>query len=653
MTIERALMGTADATATAANYIEDVFSTWLYTGNSATQTITNGIDLSTKGGMVWIKGRNGVSSDHLLFDTERGATKAAITNSQTGTFTNANSLTSFSNSGFSVGSYVYVNAFGMTPTFPDIFTSWTFREQAKFFDVVTYTGNGVAGRTIAHNLGSVPGMIIVQSTSSAQNWVVYHSSQGATKYLVLNGTGAALTNSSVWNNTAPTSSNFTVGTGFVVNESGSTYVAYLFAHDAGGFGASGTDNVISCGSYTGNGSASGPTVTLGYEPQYVMVKASSTTGNWVVEDVMRGMSQTASQYLLANTSAAEVALNPGIIPTATGFTLGTTSASLNSSGVTYIYLAIRRGPMRTPTDGTSVFSPIASSAAGGTKLTTNFPVDAQIFGLRTGTGNKGYTVDRLRGVSANATESGAQLITNSTAAETTTSLPTLFWDNTGFKMPSSYGGASDVFWNFGRAPGFFDVVCYTGTGVARTVNHNLGVAPEMMILKSRSAVGQWAVYSASLGNTKAIYLNGNGTPVTSSSFFNDTSPTSSVFTVNFATAVNDTSVTYVAYLFASCPGVSKVGSYTGNGSSQTINCGFTAGARFVLIKRTDSSGDWYTYDTARGMVSGTDPYLLMNSTVAEVNANYVFTSSTGFTIQAAAPAGINANGGTFIYLAIA
>jgi hypothetical protein len=109
----------------------------------------------------------------------------------------------------------------------------------------------------------------------------------------------------------------------------------------------------------------------------------------------------------------------------------------------------------------------------------------------------------------------------------------------------------------------------------------------------------------------------------------------------------------VAYLFATCPGVSKVGSYTGTSASQVINCGFTAGARFVLIKRTDSTGDWYVYDTARGMVSGTDPYLLLNNTAAEVNVNYVFTSSTGFTIQAAAPAAINASGGTFIFLAIA
>jgi hypothetical protein len=112
--------------------------------------------------------------------------------------------------------------------------------------------------------------------------------------------------------------------------------------------------------------------------------------------------------------------------------------------------------------------------------------------------------------------------------------------------------------------------------------------------------------------------------------------------------------TYVAYLFATCAGVSKVGSYTGTGTTQTINCGFTAGARFVLIKRTDSTGDWYVWDSARGIVAGNDPYLLFNSVAAEVtNTDYIDTAATGFEISSTAPAAINANGGSFVFLAIA
>jgi hypothetical protein len=117
---------------------------------------------------------------------------------------------------------------------------------------------------------------------------------------------------------------------------------------------------------------------------------------------------------------------------------------------------------------------------------------------------------------------------------------------------------------------------------------------------------------------------------------------------------NNSGGTYVAYLFATVAGVSKVGSYTGTGATQTIDCGFTGGARFVLIKRTDSTGDWYVWDSARGIVSGNDPYLLLNSTAAEVtNTDYVDTFAAGFEISSTAPAAINANGGTFIFLAIA
>jgi len=130
--------------------------------------------------------------------------------------------------------------------------------------------------------------------------------------------------------------------------------------------------------------------------------------------------------------------------------------------------------------------------------------------------------------------------------------------------------------------------------------------------------------------------------------------TASAFGAGYAYAHNRSGYTYVAYLFATCPGVSKVGSYTGTGALQTINCGFTGGARWVMIKRTDSTGDWYVYDSARGISSGTDPYLALNSNAAQVTGtNYVDTTSVGFQVTAAAPAGLNANGGTYIFLAIA
>jgi len=147
------------------------------------------------------------------------------------------------------------------------------------------------------------------------------------------------------------------------------------------------------------------------------------------------------------------------------------------------------------------------------------------------------------------------------------------------------------------------------------------------------------------------------TELTSSAYWNDTAPTASVFTVGTNYRVNNSGDTYVAYLFATCPGVSKVGSYTGTGATQTINCGFTTGARFVLIHRIDSgSNDWYVWDSARGIIAGNDPYLLLNSAAAEVTStDYIDTYSAGFEISSTAPAAINssASGATYIFLAIA
>jgi len=205
-----------------------------------------------------------------------------------------------------------------------------------------------------------------------------------------------------------------------------------------------------------------------------------------------------------------------------------------------------------------------------------------------------------------------------------------------------------------RAPGFFDEVCYTGTGSARTVAHNLGVAPELMIIKVRTPGGYaWRVYAAPLGVTQSLVLNTADASETDT-YWNGTAPTSTVFSVNDYGQVNNSGSPIVAYLFASCPGVSKVGSYTGNGSSQTINCGFTGGARFVMIKRTDSTGDWYVWDTARGIVSANDPRLSLNSTAAEVTTDdSIDPDNSGFIVNQVSATNINVSSATYIYLAIA
>jgi hypothetical protein len=636
------------------NYIEDVFSTYLYTGNGSTQTITNGIDLSTKGGMVWLKSRS-AATNNFLFDTTRGALNEINSNTTDAQASLAASLTAFNTTGFALGAAAGINVNTAT------YASWTFREQPKFFDVVTYTGTG-ANRTIAHNLGSVPGMIIVKRTDAVAAWQVYHRSLANTQYMVLNTTAAVATGATRWNSTTPTDSVFSLGTDTTVNASGGTYVAYLYAHDAGGFGLTGTDNVISCGSFTTDAGGLSGFVNLGYEPQFLIYKdanyASGTGGDWNIVDNMRsglrayGTSVGASPMLEANTAAAEQATAGFANATATGFYSGGTAEH------TYIYIAIRRGPMKVPTDATKVFDDVARTGTGtATTVASGFPVDLFVCIDRTKTtSSNNLFTDRLRG-------QGILLYSNSTAAEVDISAGNYM----GFDVQNGVGvsAADNPFFNnttipfinymFRRAPGFFDEVCYTGTGANTTQTHNLAAVPELMLVKVRDATGGWQVYSSALANTEYLVLNTTAAKATGATRWNSTTPTSSVFSLGTNSEVNFSTFNYVAYLFATCPGVSKVGSYTGNGTTQTIDCGFGAGGvRFVLIKRTDAVGDWYVYDTARGMTVLTDPYLLFNSIAAEVaTLGSVTTVSTGFALDSAILAAINVSAGTYIFLAIA
>jgi len=634
------------------NYIEDVFSTYLYTGNGSTQTITNGVDLSTNGGLVWLKYRSGAAASiyHHLYDSARGKSGNAsynyIYSNESGPQgTGAYGPTSFNTNGFTLNDYLNESSIP--------YVSWTWRKQPKFFDVVTWTGTG-SNRTISHNLGSVPACIMVKRTDNTGDWQVYHSSLANTEYLVLNTTAAKATGATRWNSTTPTSTVFSIGTDATVNASGGTYVAYIFASDAGGFGLTGTDNVISCGSFTADSSGYA-TVNLGYEPQFLITKVVSAEGySWRLLDTMRGWSQLGNdRFLTPNSSSAEGGDGFGT-PTATGFEYGQTGANTQ-----HIYIAIRRGPMKVPTDATKVFSPQTATYSANQVVTTGFPVDMTLIKGRTITlGTIAY--DRLRGLaSTNTSPVDPQLITSDTSAETSGDYVNTA-NNTGYQISAGFSGFSSVNWNFKRAPSFFDVVCYTGTGSNRTVTHNLTVAPELIIVKRRDSAEIWPTWSSAMAYGSNNYLNyasavaSGNTDVLNYWDTVAVPPTSTTFAVGTHVRVNASGGTYVAYLFATCAGVSKCFNYTGNGSSQTINCGFTGGARWILIKRTDSTGDWYCWDSARGIVSGNDPHLSLNSTAAEVTTDdSVDTDSTGFIVNQLSATNINVSSATYIGIAIA
>jgi hypothetical protein len=315
--------------------------------------------------------------------------------------------------------------------------------------------------------------------------------------------------------------------------------------------------------------------------------------------------------------------------------------------------------MKTPEAGTEVFSPVARTGTGSsaTVTTPGFPPDMLITARRDSP--DWPTSDRLRGV-------GQNLGTCYTSAENTPSPAYVeSYNMTGATLgtPNAVNGSGLDYINyfFRRAPGFFDVVCYTGTGTAstNTVKHNLTVIPELIIIKNRNSTQAWGVMHSFGATTLSInYLN-TGAAEFSSDYATigwvTEKPTASQFVLDdVSSTVNTSGNTYVAYLFASVSGVSKVGVYTGTATTLQINCGFTSGARFVMIKRLDASAGWFVYDSARGIVSGNDPYLRLNLTSAEVtDTDQVDTYSSGFELSSSAPPELNADGGTYIFFAIA
>ena len=640
------------ASGSSATYVDDVFSTFLYEGTGSTRSIDNGIDLSGEGGLVWIKERT-VTQNHMLIDTVRGAEKFLVSNSPQKEFNDNSSLTAFNNDGFTIANGNEVNH-----NLQD-FVSWTFRKAPGFFDVVTYTGSG-SPQTIPHNLDSVPGMIIVKCTSHAStDWTVFHReaghpafSNGGSAYATfLNDTVVADPSAAYWDNTVPTSTVFTVGVGDKTNGDGKTYVAYLFAHDDARFGTNEDESIIKCGKFTvGAGSL---TVDLGFEPQWVMIKRTSgATGSWVIRDVMRGWHKTGFNRLFADSDQTENIVNDSsdtYFPIYnTGF--GSTSDWLSGNS-DYIYVAIRR-PNKPPTAGTDVFALDATSASGstGNAFDAPFPVDMEWHQ------DWGSSIDKYVGARL---ISGKYLRSNSTSGELSGTAMT-FDSSDG--VITAFNTTDYSAQMFKRAPGFMDVVTYEGTGSVTTVNHNLAAVPELIILKGRDDSYNWSVYTQTLGRNKVLYLNEDEAASTfnAPAFWGSTDFTSTQFSLGTYWNTNRSGYGYVAYLFASLDGISKVGEYTGTGSNVNVDCGFSAGARFVLIKRTDGSngasvGDWYMWDTAHGITTNAnDPYILLNEPNSQVtNTDYIDPLNAGFTVKSSAPAALNASGGTYLFLAIA
>ena len=447
------------------------------------------------------------------------------------------------------------------------------------------------------------------------------------------------------NNSSTTGSTVTPGT-ITANGDPTASTDSPFDDPAGFvFGDAGDQNVIKCGSYVGNGSTDGPEINLGWEPQWILLKNTASEENWFLWDSMRGIVTGGNDSQLhPNTTGQEVSSHNRIDLTSTGFKVVSNDGSLNESGATIIYTCIRRSDGycgKPPELGTDVFAMDTGNGSSTIPtFDTTFPVD--------------FAISRTPASSANWSASARlmqkkYLSTNLSNAEASWSVAT-FDSNVGY---SKVGDDSNTqAWMWKRHAGF-DVVCYKGNAVeGRQIPHSLSKTPEMMWVKKRNGSKDWICYHKGLnGGTNPeqyhLHLNTNVGEAQSVNAWNNQAPTSTHFVVDDDNHVNGDDDKYMAFLFASVDGISKVGSYTGNGTTgQTITTGFAP--RFVIIRRVNTTQYWTVLDTLRGWDGTNDVELYINETGTGNTVSTSNPTSNGFTLSSDA-AGTNSNGDSYIY----
>ena len=668
------------------------FDAVLYSGTGSDQTIKG---LAFQPDLVWIKTRN-ESENHFIVDSVRGVTKQLYANSNGQEYTNSNRFKSFNSNGFTVGTTDDTNQSGNS------FVAWAWKAGGTAssntdgsitsqvsasdeygFSVVSYTG-ATNAQTVGHGLSSAPKFIIAKNRDTSSDWIVYHESLDSSypedKFQRLNQANATTTSADYWGSGGVTNSVFGVDNGILINSNGEDVIAYCWSEVSG---------YSKFSSYTGNGSTSGPTVTTGFKPRYVLLKHSSGSGNnWMILDSARAGDD---KLLFASSNGAENTGTDRVRFTDTGFQILDSSDGFNTNGQTYIYAAYgdRAGNNWTPnnliaTAGLETASQgmdvVTYTGNGSTQSISglNFQPDFVWIKARS-TAMSHHLFDVVRG-------NTKAVISDSTASEYTNSNYITSFDSNGFSLGNEVGVNQNTTtyaawaWKAGGTTSSntdgtitssvsanqtygFSVVKYTGTGSNGTVGHGLNSAPEFFFgrnLDDTSSSLDWIVYHQSVGNTGRLKLNSTGGSSISSTFFQDTSPSNSVITIGTSNDINKSSDDYVMYCWSEVPGFSKFGTYTGNGSATgpVIITGFKP--RFVLVKGSSYASNWNLIDTARSGSNPRSDLLRPNSSGAESSSptgTYGISLDVlddGFQLKSGSSTNdINQTDATYIYAAFA
>ena len=328
---------------TTINKSTDNFNTVTYTGNGSTNNITG---VGFQPDWLWIKNRD-ATENNVLYDAIRGVTKQLYSNTTGAESTNATALTAFASDGFNLATtnsntnsnganFVSWNwkaggGQGSSNTDGSTNTTYTSANTTAGFSIVSWTGTGSA-TTLGHGLGATPQVILVKNRSEVYGWQMYHPGLGGNnKYIAINSSDAVATDTSSWNNTAPTSSVFSVGASDANNKSTNNIIAYCFAEKTG---------YSKFGSYTGNGSTDGPMIFTGFKPAWVLGKRTDSANNWYLFDTVRDPFNLTQRKLRSDTTAAENNNSSKAIDIlSNGFKIRNSDAEFNASGGTYIYMA--------------------------------------------------------------------------------------------------------------------------------------------------------------------------------------------------------------------------------------------------------------------------------------------------------------------------
>lgn len=660
---------------TEAPTLASSFNIETYTGDGANPRSLSGFGFSPN--FLWIKKRSG-ADDNVLFDSVRGPQKELITNSTAAEATKSgDAIISFDTDGFTTGNNGAINASSSNyvawswkaddnePTINDngSIDSIVSANANAGFSIVKYTGTG-ADATIGHGLSAAPDMLIVKGLETTNDWSVLHSAVTNGNFFQLNSTSAPSGSGSIFGSTFafPNATTFQVGN---TGESGTAdkqYIAYCF-HDVAGY--------QKFGSYTGDGN-NDRAVTTGFKPDFVLIKSTVGSDNWRLYDTRRGVEEGG--YLEPNRTDGDDTSNaPNLTMTSTGFTItsGGVTAGNNVNGNLYIYWAIAKNVPSNTTLANS-FKTVTytgnSTNDFGTTLTQSvtgvgFKPDLVWIKNRNHTYSHGL-FDRVRGETH-------QVQSNSNAAQSSSDGYLKSFDSDGFGLGGDFAFNRNTYtyvaWCFkagnqwqsnvtGTIPSTvnantangFSIVKWTGTGSNGTVGHGLSSTPELIISKNidTAATDGFPVFTTSIGNDHTLFLNTTAGKTSTGGTWGSTSPTSSVFTVQDNAANNQSSNEIIAYCWHSVSGYSKIGTFSGNSSTQSIT-GVGFQPDWIMIKRTDGTENWYIQDSVRGSTK----QLYANLNNAEYDETGAITSfdSDGWTMGSYN--GINNSGEDYIYMA--